>query len=281
MLISIITVNYNDVKGLERTIKSVQEQSATNYEHIIIDGGSTDGSAALIEQYQDNFSYCVSEPDNGIYHAMNKGIAVARGEYLLFLNSGDTLCSEVLLTNVSLKIKQYIDIYYGDVIRVYENNKKVKKTYPKKLKFSFFIDSALAHQSVFIKKELFDRYFYYNEKFTVLSDWEFLIYCICKENVSYEHLDLFVSNYDMNGLSSSEEGKVIMKQERLITLNKYFPHFVTDYHHLIELQQKNSTVLYRRIRNINSLYFTKNLLNGSLFMLDLFTKVWMKVSFKK
>jgi glycosyltransferase involved in cell wall biosynthesis len=72
MLISIISINYNDVAGLERTIKSVQEQSATNYEHILIDGGSTDGSAALIEQYQDNFSYWVSEPERGIYDAIKK-----------------------------------------------------------------------------------------------------------------------------------------------------------------------------------------------------------------
>ena len=104
MLISIITVNYNDSSGLLKTIKSVIGQKFSDFEYIIIDGGSVDGSKDVILKHQEHFSHWVSEEDRGIYHAMNKGIKAARGEYLLFLNSGDYLHSEVVLQRVSSQL---------------------------------------------------------------------------------------------------------------------------------------------------------------------------------
>ncbi len=106
MLLSIITINYNDKFGLERTIKSVQEQTFTNFEHIIIDGGSTDGSKEVIEANKNSFSYWVSEPDKGIYNAMNKGIKEAKGEYLFFLNSGDHLNGQNALDKIHVSFKR-------------------------------------------------------------------------------------------------------------------------------------------------------------------------------
>lgn len=100
MKLSIITVKLNNRDGLKRTIDSVVSQTFTDYEWIVIDGGSTDGSRELIEQYQDHFAYWCSEPDKGIYNAMNKGIAHAKGEWLQFLNSGDVLYSNNTLASV-------------------------------------------------------------------------------------------------------------------------------------------------------------------------------------
>ena len=98
--LSIITINYNNLAGLQKTFESVFNQTFQDFEYIVIDGGSTDGSKELIEQYHDKIDYWVSEPDSGIYNAMNKGIVRANGEYLQFLNSGDSLLGENILKNV-------------------------------------------------------------------------------------------------------------------------------------------------------------------------------------
>ena len=100
MLLSIITINYNDKEGLARTMNSVLSQTYTDFEYIVIDGGSNDGSKTIIEQHQDQLGYWVSEPDSGIYNAMNKGIAKANGEYILFLNSGDVLIDDTIIKYV-------------------------------------------------------------------------------------------------------------------------------------------------------------------------------------
>ena len=99
--ISIITINYNDAKGLYKTIQSVINQSFDNYEFIIIDGGSTDDSLTIIDQYKTKIDYFISEPDTGVYNAMNKGIKIAKGEYLIFMNSGDGFYDENVLSKVT------------------------------------------------------------------------------------------------------------------------------------------------------------------------------------
>ena len=114
MKISIITVNYNDKLGLEKTIKSVLDQENVVFEYLVIDGNSNDGSKDIIEKYKDKINYWVSEPDSGIYNAMNKGIRAATGDYLLFLNSGDWLFENNSIANVDKLITGSKDIYYGN-----------------------------------------------------------------------------------------------------------------------------------------------------------------------
>ena len=259
MLISIITINYNDKEGLENTINSVKNQDFKDFEHIIIDGNSTDGSKAVIEQYKNNFSYSVSEPDSGIYNAMNKGIKQAKGKYLLFLNSGDSLYSSATLSAVKDVISNDFDIYYGNVLRIYENNIKKVKSYNNTLSFSFFVDSALAHQTVFIKRELFSKFFYYNEDYKILADWDFLIYAICKQNVSYKHLGIIVANYNMNGISSQPESKTIMETERKLTYQKYFPLFYEDYKELFESRKILGSQKIKRFLKLQDRMFTRKL----------------------
>jgi glycosyltransferase involved in cell wall biosynthesis len=185
--ISIITVNYNDKVGLERTITSVTRQTSLNYEHIIIDGGSTDGSAALIEQYQDRFSYWVSEPDNGIYHAMNKGIEVAQGDYILFMNSGDTFYSEhsTALFNKNIGTEDFV---YFDIQLVKKNESIIFETH-EKLTFSMLRERMPFHQATFIKRELFIKYGSYDEHLKIVADWKFFILAVAKYNASYKYVN--------------------------------------------------------------------------------------------
>jgi glycosyltransferase involved in cell wall biosynthesis len=125
--LSIITVNYNNLEGLKKTIESVVSQTWQVFEYIVIDGGSTDGSAAYIEAQSVNIDYWVSEPDNGIYNAMNKGIKAATGEYLLFLNSGDDLTDLKALENNQIHLKEE-DIIYFDINVIKENSLYIKKS---------------------------------------------------------------------------------------------------------------------------------------------------------
>ena len=139
MKLSIITVNLNNRIGLERTINSVVSQTFKDFEWIVIDGGSTDGSKELITQYANHFAYWVSEPDKGIYNAMNKGIKVAKGEYLLFLNSGDWIIDERVAQDF-IETSISADIISGDVCLVYdENTMPIKKSpSPEDVGFDYF-----------------------------------------------------------------------------------------------------------------------------------------------
>ncbi|MCX2482120.1 glycosyltransferase family 2 protein [Pedobacter sp. MR2016-24] len=235
--ISIITVSYNNFAGLQKTIESVIKQEFSDYEFIIIDGNSTDGSKELLEKYEDKLTYWVSEPDNGIYHAMNKGISVSRGQYILFLNSGDSLHDNQVLSTVTHKINGNYGIYYGDIIYE-EADKKNKRSFPKQLTFQFFVEHNISHQASFIKRSLFEEIFFYNEGFKIVSDWEFFIYAICKENVPHKHLDFIVTDYDATGISSNVENHAQMHKERNISLKKYFPAFVADYQQISQIKEK-------------------------------------------
>lgn len=226
--ISIITINYNNKKGLEKTIKSIISQTQRDYEFIIIDGGSTDGSKELIESYSEELDYWVSESDAGVYNAMNKGIKVANGDFVIFMNSGDCFFETTILEKVNLLLVDGCDIYYGDNYKIKPHSKR-KKTYPEKLSFSFFYSSCINHQSTFIRRQLFFDYFLYNETFKIVSDWEFFIYTICLENRPYKYLKMTICNYDFTGISSTKEHSSIVEFEKEAVFNKYFPLFMEDY----------------------------------------------------
>jgi len=229
--ISIVTVNYNDRAGLEKTINSVITQTYSQIEFIVIDGNSTDGSKDVINKFSNFFTYSISEPDNGIYNAMNKGIKVATGDYLLFLNSGDSLHSDTAIESVVKEMIDTLDIYYGDIIydEIHQQN---RRNFPDRLTFGFFLAQNLSHQASFIKRELFDTVFLYNEDFKIVSDWEFFTYAICKKEVSYQHLNLVVTNYDATGISSDMANHPLMYIERAQSLDKYFHEFIADYNYL-------------------------------------------------
>lgn len=228
MKISIISINYNDKIGFEKTIESVVNQTYQDFEFLVIDGNSSDGSTEIIEKYKSKINYWVSEPDSGIYNAMNKGILAAKGEYVIFMNAGDIFYDQNVLLQVIPLLSSEIGIYYGNL--VFSNNQKPSKIFvpPSKLTFSFFIDYSLPHPASFIKKELFEKFFYYNENLKIVSDWEFFIYCICKQNCSYKYLDFTIANFDESGISSVPENANKILLERETVLQNHFPMFLED-----------------------------------------------------
>jgi len=227
VLISIITINYNNHLGLECTVESVQNQTYTNFEHIIIDGGSADGSKEYLESQNDKINYWISEPDNGIYNAMNKGIKVAKGEYLFFLNSGDDFVNSKALQSIAQSLSGE-DIIYFNINQV-SNFRKVKvKQVPSELSFSYLYHDLPPHQSTFIKKKLFNDYGNYDESLKIVADWKFLILALLKYNATYKHIDKVFTNFYLGGVSSNSESFKLMQAEREIVLNKEFPILLND-----------------------------------------------------
>ena len=225
--LSIITVNYNNRIGLQKTFESVLDQTYNNFEFIVIDGGSSDGSKEVIESNQKKIAYWVSEKDRGIYHAMNKGIEKAKGRYLLFLNSGDYLCdASVLSTAFAKELTQ--DIVYGDIIWDTDGVKTENK-FPSTVTFEYFTQLSLPHQASFIRKSLFESIGLYDENHRIISDWIFFVLAICKYNCSYQHIDLFISVCGRDGLSCEPGNWEIIVADRKKELQKYFPAFIPDY----------------------------------------------------
>ena len=213
MILSIITINYNNCAGLKRTIDSVVSQSFQEFEWIIIDGGSTDGSLELIERYSPHFSYWVSEPDKGVYQAMNKGIERAEGEYLLFLNSGDWLVD----ANTLQKCLSYgfsADVIYGDSLFVFENQ-IVEYRYPSPLSLNDLYTGFLGHASSFIRSSILKKE-KYNEDYRIVSDWEFWIK-LAMRNGSFFHIDEFISYFDTTGISSTEDNLRARERKQVIS----------------------------------------------------------------
>lgn len=197
-LISIITVSYNAVRDIENTILSVLNQTYPNIEYIIIDGGSTDGTLDIIKKYQDKITYWVSEPDKGIYDAMNKGTLKATGEWLNFMNAGDTFYNEQVLENVFRDNNwENTDVIYGDVIYIYPNREDIRKAVPLK---RINVGIPFCHQSVFVRTKLQQKYLF-DTTYKICADYDFF-YNLYKKGYSFKYKELIVAKYLAGGLSS-------------------------------------------------------------------------------
>lgn len=236
MKISIITINFNNAKGLEKTIKSVVSQSFKPLEYIVIDGGSTDTSTQIIHQFSQNIDYSVSEKDKGIYHAMNKGIKAATGQYILFLNSGDIFFDADTVSSVFSKNLD-TDYIFGHMI-LDCGKRKIRQTIPKKLTFYHLYTHTLFHQSMFVKKQVFEQYGYYDETVKITADWQQYLLAIFKHNCSFTLLNQTIAINEADGLSSKNRGTMqIILAERKAAFEKYFPGFVDDYKELHRMKK--------------------------------------------
>lgn len=225
MRYSIITINYNDKEGLKRTINSVLYQTNTDYEFIIIDGGSADGSIDIIKEYEDHISYWISEKDKGVYHAMNKGVAQAHGDYLIFMNSGDSFHTSNILCSV---MGYQEDIICGKVL-------KGESTIPSghnkpTISLVDLMRGSLPHQAMFIKRELMIKH-PYDEGYKILSDWKFCLEAIVYDNCSFRNIDTIVADYDTSGISTHSNG-LLPKERELILKELFPPRVITDYNRL-------------------------------------------------
>jgi glycosyltransferase involved in cell wall biosynthesis len=265
--LSIITINFNNAVGLQKTMESVFNQTDTTIEYIVIDGGSNDGSKEYIEKHATKLRYWISETDKGIYNAMNKGIVKAKGTYLLFLNSGDYLADTNVIKNIIKYLKLGIDILYGNLLLGEE--KQIMK-FPEKLKFSYLHNNFLPHPSSFFKKSLFKKGFMYNEKYKISSDWEFFICNICKYNSSYKYIDYTITVFDLTGISSNIKFKEIMRLERHEILKEHFPLFADDFKEfnlLNNLFQRNQFKILKELQRSKSAKRISSLILKILFFL--------------
>jgi glycosyltransferase involved in cell wall biosynthesis len=230
--ISIITINYNNLEGLKRTVESVVNQTWQEFEYIVIDGGSTDGSAEYIESQNGKIDYWVSEPDNGIYNAMNKGIEKATGEYLLFLNSGDYLFTNKTLKENVKYIKNYDFIFFN--IQIVGIKSPYIYSCPNTLIFSDLYFGSLPHQSSFIKKELFQKIGLYDEGLRIVSDWKFFIIALYKYHCTYIKINKTFAAFHSGGISSQFDNLI----ERDLVLKEYFSEYYQDYNELKKIRSE-------------------------------------------
>lgn len=221
MKLSIITINYNNAVGIEATIKSVITQSYRDFEYIVIDGGSSDGSRKIIEEYTEKIDYWVSEPDKGIYNAMNKGILRAKGEYLLFINSGDTLHDDEVLEKVFINNLNQ-DLVYGDLYRIFPDGKTDIAVMPDHVDINHMFTATLCHPVTFIKRDLFQKYGLYREDLEIVSDWAFFFKLIVFGRVSQIHLPITIASFRMDGMSSSPENQDIITFETQKVIRESF-----------------------------------------------------------
>lgn len=218
MRLSIITINYNNSIGLRKTIESVVSQTDNTFEYIIVDGGSSDGSVDIIKQYADKVSQWVSERDGGIYNAMNKGVRMAHGEYILFLNSGDILYDNNVIGHVLPKLKA--DICVGNLV----SDKGGRMTPPneKDLTMSFFIRGSLAHPSSFTRRRLLEVH-PFREDTKIVGDHEFFMYTLIRLNASYQTLEDIISIFNTEGISSTQQTPDIDKKILSETISDIMP----------------------------------------------------------
>ena len=201
-LITVVTVCYNSVDMIEKTLKSVIEQSYSNKEYVVIDGASTDGTKKIVERYIDSIDFFMSEPDNGIYHAMNKAVGVAKGEWIIFMNAGDVFVDNAVLEKVSYSLSATIDVLYGDILTS-RNTELVLKEAPSEIKSMHRM--PFCHQAVFTRTSLL-RSFPFDEKYKMSADFK-LYKQLNRENATFRKLSLPITIYDRTGLSNSQRAR--------------------------------------------------------------------------
>ncbi len=221
MKISIITVCFNSDKTIENTILSMLEQTYENVEYIIIDGKSTDGTLNIIKKYENRIVSIISEKDNGLYDAMNKGVKLATGDIVGILNSDDTFFNNEVLKNIAnFHINNNIDASVGDIVQ-HRNGRIIRKYQskswvPEKLKIGFMPP----HPSVFFKKELFEKAGYYRLDFIVGADYELITRFFLKNNFNYKYSGITTTSMARGGVSSSGIKSYLLISKEIIKLLK-------------------------------------------------------------
>lgn len=239
MKFSIITINYNNYEGLRRTVESVIGQTYKDFEYIVIDGGSTDCSVDIIKENDLAISYWISERDNGIYHAMNKGVIQAHGDYCIFMNSGDCFYDSYVLEGVSCNLNNE-DVIVGKVV-INDNHDIISPPPPKnELTFYHLYSGAIPHQGAFIKRELLIKY-PYDEKLKISSDWKFFVQTLIIDNFSINYIDVFIARYDLNGFSSSNP-ELMRKEKDEVLASMFPPRVIADYQRMKQSECLTQTI---------------------------------------
>jgi len=218
---SIITVALNEERTIRQTCESICAQECDDYEWIVIDGGSTDGTLAILEDYREHITHLSSEPDEGIYDAMNKGVARASGTYLVFMNAGDAFCDAQVLARVAREAPSR-EILYGDLLCQAADGSRFVKTFPDTLPGDFLVDSMLPHQASFFHRELFERYGGYDTSYRIAGDYELFVRFVHRQGASCWHLPFVVAVFGTDGISSGREHRRLRQAENHRVRKHYF-----------------------------------------------------------
>lgn len=258
-LLSIITVTRNNAIGLLRTSKSVRsfKMKQSQIEWIVIDGASSDESISVISDNADIIDRWVSEPDAGIYNAMNKGIRLSSGNYLLFLNAGDTLSNEIVVTDLKKLLSEKFDLYYGNAY--IEQN---LKQYPDILTLDFFFLDSLCHQSMFIKSDYLKERGY-DEKYKLASDLEYTLYMLFGRHCSSHHINLPICIYESGGFSTNHYYD-IARQERRAIISNYLDGGLEWYDSILLRKELSNEPLFFIFQKLT---YKKKLQSATLFLI--------------
>jgi glycosyltransferase involved in cell wall biosynthesis len=217
MKVSIITVALNNAEYIEACIQSVINQDYKNIEYIVVDGGSTDGTIDIINKYEDKINVWISEPDKGMYDAINKGIGTSSGDIIGILHSDDIYIDEHVIGNVVQEFRNNIDSVYADLVYVERNNiKNVVRYYDSSVfQISKFAYGWMpAHPTCFIKKAVYTKYGLYKTDFIIAADYELLVRFYAKHGVSYSYLPKVIVKMRNGGLSTRNfKSNIILNRE--------------------------------------------------------------------
>lgn len=214
MILSIITINYNNLDGLKKTMESVFAQTCKDFEYIVIDGASTDGGAEYVREYAKNLTYWVSEKDTGIYNAMNKGVRAANGDYVLMLNSGDFLVDNHVIERILPELNG-TDIIQGNIRIKQRNVEYINRGYGRSnISFLDVQNGHFLHQAAFCRRDLFERFGYLDESYKYVSDTIFFIKTLGYGGASFRYVDIDIAYFDMTGVSCSKDERIVTRHRK-------------------------------------------------------------------
>jgi glycosyltransferase involved in cell wall biosynthesis len=281
--LSIITINLNNKDGLLKTIESVVNQTSKDFEYVVIDGASVDGSVEALKNFSDRIDVIVSEKDSGIYNAMNKGIQLSKGEYLLFLNSGDWLLGNDVLEKALNLLETEAGISSANI---YIDNGHSRTHYPSAdtIDFNCLFNGSLPHPSSFIKREMFERHGLYNEANKIVSDWEFFFLTLIIKGEKYLKIPLDFAVFNSSGISNQETMQVIIEKERKEAIERLIPgHLYTEILTLQTeltkyemLKRKLQERRYMLLEKIEESTLLRSVLTTQMIVLNQFAKLFSK-----
>ena len=218
---SIITICLNEAHGMEQTCESIIQQKYSNYEWIVVDGASTDSTLDILDRYHERITTLVTEADDGIYDAMNKGIELSRGKYLVFMNGGDRFSSSEVLDWVAQAPQA--DLIYGQ-LELNEPGGELLSP-PEKIRCDYLIKHMIHHQAAFFHRSLFGCFGLYDTSYRIAADYEFFSRILLKGEISHHYIAKPIAIFDYGGISRNQNYRQLRKRENHRIRAKYFPSY--------------------------------------------------------
>lgn len=251
---SIISVSFNNIAGLKKTLTSLEKQEFKNFEVIIVDGGSSDGTQDFVKKVNHSSIKFISEKDKGIYDAQNKGVKLASGKYLLFLNAGDSFQNDQVLQKIKDSAKMSEDILYGDILMIDREKRQIPVKYPDTIVYKYWYrQKYLCHQAIFFHRRIFDTYGMYNLTYRFAADFDLLQRIWYQPETTKRHVDTLVVIYDLEGVSAKKENESLIHKEYDSIKKKNHPLFTYLWYSTLY-----ETIFFYKVRH--SIHLTLNLL---------------------